>query len=94
MRTSCNFILFVEYFERVTLLAAYAVYQEALYIKHIKHKYKNLQKWTCKNNGNIKDAIKHIAYNFGPVSIIIPNMNLVHHRVWKKWGPLNFNAEL
>ena len=53
MRTSCNFILFVEYFERVPLLAAQPVYQEALYIKHIKHKYKYLQNCTCKNNGNI-----------------------------------------
>ena len=32
--------------------------------------------------------------NSGPVSIIIPNMNQIHHRDWKQWGPKNFNAKL
>ena len=31
--------------------------------------------------------------NFGPVSIIITNINQIHHRIWKKSGPKNFNVK-
>ena len=31
--------------------------------------------------------------NFRPISTIMPNMNEIHQRVFKKWGLINFNAK-
>ena len=31
--------------------------------------------------------------NFRPISIIMPNMNEIHQRVFKIWGLINFNAK-
>ena len=32
--------------------------------------------------------------NFRPISIIMPNMNEIHQRVFKIWGLVNFNAKI
>ena len=34
------------------------------------------------------------VYNFVPVSITSPNMNEIDYKVWKQWGPTNFNIKI